>query len=519
MESSRISVWVAISVTITLLLLCFAEALRSPATIIGDGREYLAHVHNLVSGHGPYLVEVPPALTDYVQPRIDKLREGQGQALGKGLRYGEFIRDPSGKIFAWHWWGYSAFVVPAYAAMRALHLDPIAAFTVTNIGFVAVLFAYLAFGSRQSAQFRAFVACLFMLSGTSFYLWWSHAEIMTATLAVLGLVAWLDRRPILAAMSLALAATQNPPVALLLAFPAVSLLASLRSGSTDAVKTGMHSAARLAGFALASSISLVPSAWFQSRLGVTNPILAAGGASFEFGNLTKCLDLFFDLNQGMVLLQVLGFAVLATFIAVTLMRWRRSDAARRWLLAKVLALLLITYFMAVLAAAAHNWNPGVTVISRYAYWLTAPVLIAICLVLDSLAAQTRVATFYGLTAGGVVLLGLWGLHGKDVSYETLTAPSKFMMRTLSRHYFPNPEIFCERAQGREQCEFDRRAFSYGRPGRPPFRLLVAEGFLKQQCGGAAAVETPIKRERYLGMDLLWFSGFATCPSGLRIGTS
>ena len=220
----------------------------------------------------------------------------------------------------------------------------------------------------------------------------------------------------------------------------------------------------------------------------------------------------------MILLQIISFLIIGSYLIFNIFRWRAMDEERRRLVFLVCGLLFITYVMSVLAAAAVNWNPGITVISRYSYWLSVPVIFAVCLILESRAlAPLRQPVSLGLVFGGVLLVSLWGTHGKDSRYTTFTRPSLIAMRLMPSNYFPHPEIFCERAQGKSNCKFDR-PYVVQRPGFPPTRVLVEESFLQRLCQGELPVESPTKREDFGSRSLLWFSGTFTCPSGLRVDT-
>jgi len=512
---ARLSAYLAVAAAAIIFLLCLGEALRAPTRLVGDGAEYLAYVHNLARGNGPNLVEVPPDLSERIEPKLRLLRQGQGQPLGSGAHVEEFILDKEGRIITWHWWGYSAFSLPAYQVAAWLGAAPDYAFIATNFAFICMLLAYLAAFCRQSIEFRALFAGLFMLSGTSFYVWWIHPEVMTATLAALGLVAWLDRRLLLAASCIALAGTQNPPVALLTLFPlfgVASRWSSAIGGSGRPVRATLD----MVAVAAVGSIALLPGAWYLKRIGVANPILAAGAARFDVENLTKSVDLFLDLNQGMVLLQAFVFVFLGAFLVRAAFLWYTMEPRDKGTALRVLALLAVTSAMAVLAAGSQNWNPGITVISRYSYWLTIPVIVATCVAVDALKpGRVRQQSELLLIIAGASLLAYWGPHGKDSSHVEFTPPAKAAMRFFPNTYFPHPEVFCERAQGSERCLFDR-AYVYGPTGEEPIRVLVAEDFVIRRCEGRHAVELPTKVERYDDRTLLWFSGPVTCPSGLRI---
>jgi len=146
------------------------------------------------------------------------------------------------------------------------------------------------------------------------------------------------------------------------------------------------------------------------------------------------------------------------------------------------------------------------VISRYSYWMGVPVIAAVTIAVDSLGgrrAQGRSALF--VIVGGMSLLALWGLHGKDSSHVEFTWPARVAMEIFPKSYFPHPEIFCERVQKKEGCALDR-AYVFRPPGHTPARVLVEEEFLVKQCDGKYPLERPVKAETFLWRRVLWFSG-------------
>jgi hypothetical protein len=390
-------------------------------------------------------------------------------------------------------------------------MDPAKAFWMTNFMFVIALVAYLIWGSHQDSGFRALLSSLFMLSGTSFYIWWSHPEVMTASLMALGLVAWLDRRLVFASACFAVASTQNPPVALILVLPWLSLGTGLLRMLRNGRQLRGH-VVTLIALSIVSLIVFVPNIWYLWRIGVANPIVAAGAANFGLENFTKSLDLFFDLNQGMVLVHFTTLAFLSVWVTKNLVSLPTATARERARLGWVTALLVLSATMAVLAASSQNWNPGITVISRYSYWLSMPVIFAACLAVEGITyKRLRYRIEFALVFSALASIGLFGLDGKSASYVAFTPPSRVAMQMFPNWYFPHPEVFCERAQSSEGCSFER-AYVYARNDRRLIKVLVAEDHVLRICG-APAREAPARRETYQGKSLLWFSSDVTCPSG------
>ena len=148
--------------------------------------------------------------------RAAAARFGNEETIG-GLRFGRgFVTAPDGSLYSWHFWLYPMLVAPFGVLVQALGMAPATAFTLFNGLCAALALAYLLLRWRAPPGARALLASLFLLSGTTYYLWWSHPEVYTASLLLLALMLASDRRHGVAMLACALAAAQNPPLVLLM---------------------------------------------------------------------------------------------------------------------------------------------------------------------------------------------------------------------------------------------------------------------------------------------------------------
>lgn len=436
------------------LALLVLVALALPrARIIGDGREYLLYAQAFATHLSPDIrpadIERVAGLMERTAPGFREMAAGFGneETIG-GLRYGRgFVTAPDGRLYSWHFWLYPMLVAPLLVIVQALGLAPAAAFTLFNGLCLAGALAYLLLRWQAPPWARFLLGGVFLLSGTTYYLWWSHPEVWTASLLLLALMMASDRRHGAAMLASALAATQNPPLVLLLAGIGVLGLAQRRRAGEPMLAPAfvMMATASLA-------VAALPALFFGATLGVLNPIAAGGAADPGLIGIARLWSMVGDLNLGLVAGApgvLIGLALLPVLAAL---RARRIGADG--LLAPGLALLAcvaISVAMAVPALATTNWNHGQTVFSRYAYWLGVPLVFGLVVGLQAIGPRTRLALGALVVVTQLLTVAYHGVFGQTwrgdyLAFKPLAA---WVMRHHPDLHNPMPEIFIERLTGRE----------------------------------------------------------------------
>lgn len=468
------------------------------AQLMGDGREYLLYANSISAHLSP---DIRPQDIQYVGSILRASEQdfnnhaklmGTGTPFGNGAQFDGkgYIRTSKGSIYSWHFWMYPAFVAPFLQITYWMGKSPAIAFVLCNWAFVFIAFIYLVWGWGGTPAQKQLLAGLFLLSGTTYYVWWTHPEVFTASLLLLALMTASDRRYLWSMFLVAIAATQNPPLLLLTAALAVMFaydkhLIHLTCWRVSIRLKGNYQTILLSILALA--IALAPVIFFYKVLGVSNPIVAAGAANMSLISLSRLNSLFFDLNQGMVVAipgVFLGILILS-FLGI-LMAWRRKKPAG--VLVPFLPLLLgvlISIVMAVPALATTNWNHGQTVFSRYAYWLSIPIIFGFVASLKAL--PRRWETGLGATVIIIQLMtlayyGIWGKNARS-DYLDFKPIARYVFLHYPELYNPVPEIFIERLRHQEGMPnaYDKNVSEFSYPDeKNPTKILVPKSQVKDE---------------------------------------
>ncbi len=426
--------------------LSFQEVRRT-----GDGLEYLLYARAL-SAHlspdirrddlvyvGSLLEQSEPGSRSAIEYKIEALVAAP--SLPSGVRYsGGLIQTADDTLYAWHFWLYPAFVVPFLQVVQWLGLPPLYAFVFCNWACVLGTLLYLAWRWEATWLQRHVLTALFLCTGTTYYIRWTHPEVFTASLILLALMLMSDRRYGAAMLASALASAQNPPVVILFAFVAATTVLQGRRSPSAPSSPAAGSGSRggnlllaLAAFAVASS----PLVFFQTVVGVSNPIVAAGSAEISLISLSRLWSLYFDLNQGMVVGApgvLLGVAALPFLIALG----RRQDGRGVAALSQLRPLLIgvsLSIAMAVPSLATRNWNSGQAVFMRYAYWLAVPVVFGLVAACASLPTRSRIGMAIGVVGIQIGTVGGHGITGGARSSELFLKPvAAFVLRSFPRLY-------------------------------------------------------------------------------------
>lgn len=484
----------------------------------GDSTEYILYTHALATHQSAdfrgedisYVMDImkqgDPEFLE-IAPTI-----GKGEEFGKKSQYDGkgYLTASNGQIYSWHFWLYPLLVTPFFKLTQWMGSSPINSFIMCNWMFVFLALGYLA--SRWKGTFwqKQILAGLFLSSGTTYYIWWPHPEIFTASLLLLSLMSFTDRRYILSMFCTALAATQNPPLLFLQAAIAGKVLID-----SDILKTDLASIKKnikinypiLLATAGLFLIALSPVIFFEYTLGISNPIIASGSSDAKLISWSRLYSLFFDLNQGMVVsIPGIFIGVFLSFLIAMFFRERIG-------LAGILPLLIgisISAIMAIPSLSTTNWNHGQSVFSRYAYWLSIPISFGLTLSLRSLSRR-----FIFLITGIVIICQImtilyYGVWGKNWRSETnkFKPLANYVLLNHPSLYNPVPDIFINRLPHNENTNnsnIGQRIYKYPNEDKPTKILVQAdkiretEQYLQRQCNNISKV--PMEKSWiYLNVD-------------------
>jgi hypothetical protein len=218
--SSALSWWQLLAWGVVLLLL--GAHLASKHDWMGDSPEYLVSLHSFSSHLSPEVrasdlaAAVATMNADEAPGQAGRLsywlREGQpigsaGTTIAHGL-----LHTADGERYFWHFWLYPALAAVIFTLGKPLGLSAANAFLFLNLIVASLPLAYAARLWRAPRSSRHFLMLSFLLCGTTFYLWWPHPEVLTASLLLLGLMLATDERYCGSLLAIAIAAIQNPPI-------------------------------------------------------------------------------------------------------------------------------------------------------------------------------------------------------------------------------------------------------------------------------------------------------------------
>ncbi|GGZ10111.1 hypothetical protein ACFFTM_17140 [Pseudoduganella plicata] len=431
------------------LFLAIAGVVLVNTSLTGDGYEYMLTMHALFEHASPNIT-----LAD-----VDSLKQSAGGMPNYGATLADLMplihehllapeKTPAytytimpndrGEFYGIHFGLYSLLALPFYALLKALGAHPYYAFSLLNLTFCAVACLYI----RRAMPDRSSLAMLlFLLSGTTFYLSWTGPEVMTASCVVIAGLAILRGQTGLAILLAGLAASQNPPLFLLIPFAVAYRILMARYPKLqwpDSVASAVDKRELILA-ATGVLLALAPYAFFQWVFG-TPSVIARDFNDPGFITGARLFSLFFDLNQGMVIGSP-GIALALLLGLFLLPRQMRSA----WLAVFVLVLGVVI-LMALPALSTINWNSGCVVMARYSYWLGMPLLAVALLAARLSSPKSAVALLLGGAVLQTILLFSTGLlGGKTIYYEHLQ-PARWVLSHFPQHYNPEAEIFHARTQ-------------------------------------------------------------------------
>lgn len=427
----------------------------------GDGWEYLVLLDAIDRHASP---DVRPGDLDAMFAHIDSWELTAHPPGSEGLRSARdvyaaelpyrFVTAADGHQSAAHFWMYSLVAYPAKLALRAIGGREFNALVVTNACLFALALGALLYTGTTPASHRIALTLLMTATPVVWYVTFTGVEVFCWAFVTLSLLC-LDRRAYAgAALAAALAATQNPPVALLIAVPIV--LAAVEQRWREAALG-----------ALCGSVAAWPTVYYSLQSGVPG-YLARTNSDLGLISWSRTASLLFDLNAGL-LPYVPVLLVAAPWAVIRL-------AARRVLPAVFVAAALAGMMLAV--QVQTNWNSDARGLQRYLVWMLPMTAWLVAQAWHGRARAWIVAA--SVTASGAVLI--FDPPGPATWLEH-RAVARWVMQHAPALYNPPFEIFAERSahaeapplwmtQGRYDGWMALLPVAQGRPSGEVTKLLV-----------------------------------------------
>jgi hypothetical protein len=454
----------------------------------GDCGEYLLMARAFAAHATPdirvedaiWVSEHEPRLRDLLSPLL------MGIPADEPVLLSSIFHAPNGSHYSLHFWFYSLLCVPFLWLTSAVGAYPIVACALVNACATIVAGAYLQRSLSPSWLGKA-SPYLFLLAGTTYYLGWTGPETLTAAAVVVSVVAAVTRDAGLASLAAGAAATQNPSTAALIPFAASAwVLLRVRPGLSLSAEAVARPLDRRTWILAASGVALVllPYAFFLAVFGKPSLIGEHATSSALIG-WERAWSLVFDLNQGMLI----GVPGVLIGLLIALVGALRARGSRRAPLLWSAATLAVTGVLIVPALAPHNWNSGASVLMRYAYWSSMPLLALVLLLTARLPRRLRWVVAGGVLCVQLPLLLVNGIWGERSRYTEHSWAANFVLRRWPGAYNPVPEIFHERTVKKEAPPLPGLVVEWPKKGRPKKLLAFPPGPVrsKRLCRGRFVV--------------------------------
>jgi hypothetical protein len=456
-------------------LLLFVSLMIKPARD-GDAHEYALmqeslYRHTSVELRMGDLDALDRAAQKYDSISLDGITEILRRDIGSNKECSVgYIRSDSGMYYSIHFLLYSLLSVPIRILLMLFGADTLLSFQVTNAVFVFLAVYYIYRVSSLDIYEKHWLAALFLLSGTTYYLFWIHPEVYTASMFLIALLSVLDNRYILSVFCSAAASMQNPPVAFFIPIIIVIYVKNICLGTLLSIGSGMlKQISVLIGIFLVGGLSLLPSLFYLIVLGHPNPIVSVGAADYRNISLSRFLSLWFDLNQGVVLGDAGLFIGIIITLLIIIYQKNKINIKNEYFIP--LLYFFATIIMTIPCLTTGNWNAGSSIFIRYGYWLVMMPIVGFLLLTRNLESAVRYRLMVSVIMMQVCIVLANKITSNGIPPGRFTGVAESMMYYFPQWYNPVPEIFAERSRGEEHSPDKNRIYQFEKNGKITKLLL------------------------------------------------
>jgi hypothetical protein len=427
----------------------------------GDGHEY-ALTLEAFTNHGTPAIKTSDveSLREYAKQYqqigySDEILGGIHKSfLAKKNCHGIF-RSKSGLYFGYHFWFYPLFVLPAKLFLRITGFNELKAFQLANVVLIILAIAYILFISRFKIATRYVLIFGLFSSGIIYYIKWSHPEIFSTALLLIGCVAIYDRRYLVAILTSVLASWQNPPIAFIIPIIIYKYFQDSIANGNEVLSRRVIRACnvKLLLIACIACLTFIPSLFYFKYYGSLNLIVATKIINLTNISFERLLSLFFDLNQGLVLAMP-AFLFIAGFLLFRNI-WIKFLASLKTKRVDIIIdngwLIIIALIMSLGASSTSAWNSGQTVLIRYAIWIAVPILFWVVLEIENISRRKQVILYcviFIVQYTTMLYFLSWSKLNEDAIY--LKTYVTTLWEYFPKIYSPDPDIFGTRVLGNGQ---------------------------------------------------------------------
>lgn len=341
-----------------------------------------------------------------------------------------YIKDLTGVYYSVHFWFYSAICVPVYQVIKWFGGNPLKTFASTNTILMIMCFWWTIYRSKLNYNAKLWITICLLFCPIWFYIAWPHPEVYSFAFLFIGLLDYLDKRRVTACLFTAVASFQNPSISLVTLFILMHELYDQRN-----TLKSFRVPIKLIYMGCLSLLIFLPYIWYWYHYHIFS-LIAKYSAATKAISFAKVFSIFFDPNFGMILYTPLIFCV---FIWCVL---KRNLQCMIW------ASLLIA--MSIVCATQFNWNSDMNYIQRYAVWMIPFIMVGTIPFVISLNKRAYYTMTTILTITSLALFLYYAPKLNNTANSVQFQPvAKFLLIHAPVLYYSPPEVFIERALGRE----------------------------------------------------------------------
>jgi len=429
------------------LILCLAAFFSKKIRVQGDLDEYVSMSAALSAHYSPDIQVADVRRVQILAPELKERLEPvlSGMEAGAEVPRAGFYKGNDGRVYAIHFFTYSAFAAIPFHILQAAGLPPSQSFLLVNLIFIFILAVCLFKFFEDSS--KAFLGLfLFFLCGGWNYFRWLGPETMSAVALCAAIIGYLRARYLVSGILLGLSATQNPPIILAVFF--IPLLGLVSNYSTELSFLSnfkrQFSKRMLMGLGISVCLFLSCIGFNLWAFGVPN-IIAKVATNTALIGWDRLISFFFDLNQGMLI----GFAGIWSGIVFFLFQSFKYKQNFIRYLALFMAVIAFSVAMAIPALTAGNWNSGAVGMMRYVFWAGMPFLALFLMMWKE--SQHRNIWMLSLLIFIQLLCAKNSLRYSEVEFSPI---AQVALKHFPALYNPEPEIFVERLRHIDGAELD-----------------------------------------------------------------
>lgn len=439
------------------LLWLYHLTTTSNPQIRGDGREYILMTQSFLNHSSPDLrKDDAKDVFDAFKKNNPKFLDhsfncnsnedcGISTLIGRG-----YFSDKHNKLYSYHFSFYSLLNIPANIITNNLSKPPTVSFYLTNSFFFIMAIYFVLFFLDERVLYKGIILTLIISQTTFAYLKWPHPESITLSLMIISICLIKSNMLFLSSVIFAIASLQYQPLgivsAIVLLYGFISELRDKKIWSINDIILNKKIIIKYISFAFISgTIVLIPSMFYLYHFSSPNIIASYGGTNASLISLSRLASLYFDINQGAILLYPIVIITVPLIFIYSIITIKNSSSKN------ALLFISISLISAIPCLATTNWNSGADNVMRYAFWVSLPLVFSFAEFILSIKNKIIFYIIILLAFLSHIFISLLQFNDKYFAKGHLS-PS-YVALAFYNHapfmYNPEAEIFIDRSLSKE----------------------------------------------------------------------